>query len=582
MSGRYQQSGRGRLEDAAVVSDLDSGFAGVDMRLDPGLLPSGVCSAGVNLVFRQGVAEPRRGFQTRPWAQLLGVSFPISFPFDFTEELGFGTVYGAGVFSDPNGQEWAVLACETTAYQISWDGPAQALRYPSGVTVTDRVTFTQAFNVLLMWRGEGLDPLAVSTGTSFGEEIRFELVPDETNGDYTSTIPDAARGLHYGNRVWVGYRGSKVAYSDVLAYTRWDGALSSIYVNDGSDDRLQVLVAYGTNAILAFKDQSIFAITGVLPSPGDTGAVQVVTNERGTIAPESVVQVGNDVWFLSDDGVYAISQALEGTLRAASEPVSAPMGPLFQRVHWGHAHKAVGTFHDGRYLLALPIDGAAHNNAIAVYDFQNQGWAGWWEFDLLDAAWFVRLTVGGRRRLAVVSGTAISGNEGAVYVLGDDFMDESFGTESAVETELVTRGYLCGSNGQKVFIGAAVEVATWYGAGEISAVRDGVNEEADAQTFAKDRTVYATFDKGPYVESNENDDHGDPYREDYSVVIPTGGLRLGSGVCLGLHQTSSERMRVRQRGRHLQIRVRGTRGRVAVRAVQVDARAGAEPLREVY
>lgn len=582
MSGRYQQSGPGRLEDAALVSDMDTGFAGADMRRDPTLLPPGVVAKAVNMVFRQGIAEPRRGFQTRPWAQLLGVSFPIDFPFDFTEQLGFGTVYGVGLFSDPNGQEWAILACETTAYQISGDGPAQAIKYPNGITITDRVTFTQAFNVLLMWRGEGTTPLAVTTGTSFSEEIRFEEVPDETNEDYTRTIPGAARGLHYGNRVWVGYERSKVAYSDILAYTRYDAALSTIYVNDGADDTLQILFPYGQNAILALKNQSIYAITGVLPNPQDNGAVQLVTNERGTIAPDSVAQVGNDVWFLSDNGVYAISQALEGTLRAASDPVSAPLAPLFQRVHWGHAHKAVGTYHDGKYFLALPIDGASYNNAIVVYDFLNQGWSGWWEFALLDVAYFLRLDVAGRRGLAIVSGTAIEGNEGVVYVLGEDFMDASFGTESTIATELVTRGYLCGSNGQKAFVSAAVEVATWYGAGEISAVRDGVNEETEPQTFTKDRTQYTTFDKAPYVESNENNDHAEPYREDYSVVIPEGGLRLGSGVALDLHQLSSERMRVRQRGRHLQLRIRGTRGRVAVRAVQVDARAGEEPRREVY
>lgn len=578
MSGRYRESTSGM--DAGVLSDGDTGFAGVDMRRDPTLLPAGVASLAVNVVFRQGVAEPRKGFQTRAWGTQLGVDFPLDFDVDFTIEQGFGEVFGAGVFADPNGQEYGILACETTAYRIAASQFPQAVRYPAGVSVTGPVTFTQAQNVLLMWRGEDLTPLALSTGTSFEEEVRFEEVPDETNEDYTSTIPGAKRGLHYGNRVWVGYERSKVAFSDILSYTRFDAALSTIYVNAGDDDTLQVLVPFGENAILAFKNQSIYAISNVLPDPTDAGTLQAVTFERGTVAPESVVQVGRDVWFLSDDGVYAVSQALDNKLQAASEPVSAPMQPLFDRVNWAAASRAVGIYHESKYLLAMPIDGAEHNNCLVVYDFLNQGWSGWWEFDWLDAAFMLRLTVAGRRRLVVVTGTALPGNAGMVFVLGDDYADERLGDEATVETELLTRGYLAGTTASKTWTLAMAEVATWFGAGSLSAVRDGVNEEAQALTFTKDRTRYAVHGKGAYDESNADGSHGDPYREDYSVEATTDGFYLGTeGTAFGLHQLSSERLRIRQPGRHVQVRIRGTRGRVVVRAVTVEARGSAEPRR---
>ena len=338
-----------------------------------------------------------------------------------------------------------------------------------------------------------------------------------------------------------------------------------------------MLYPFGVNAILAFKSRSIYAISEVLPAPGITSRVQTVTRQRGTIAPDSVTQCGNDVWFLADDGVYTISQTLDNSLQASPEPVSAPLDPLFKRVTWAAADKAQGCYVGGRFYLAIPIDGASYNNAIVVYDFLNARWAGWWEGDWLDVLRLLRVTVSGQSRLAVVSTNNLSeANNGVVYILGDGFQDERFGTNLDVETELLTRGYTGGLTDSKSWIAAECELATWYGAAEIASVRDGVNEEGELLSFTKDRTKYQVWGKADYDPSNVNDDHADPYRQDYSVELEAGGVDFSGGIAVGLHQLSSERMRIRQQGRHLQLRISGTRGRVKVRTVVVHAKANAE------
>jgi hypothetical protein len=577
MSGRYKQIGQ---SDDTTLADTDGSFLGVDMRVDPMTLAAGFISQGVNVVCRQGIVEPRRGFRTRVWALQRAVDFNINFPFSFDEVTGFGKIYGATTFSDPLGEERQILACATKSWSITPHAPPSTILYPPNVEISAPVSFTQAFQVLIMWRGRDANPIKLDTALDFSQEQRWEEVPDETNDDYTSTIPDAERGCHYGNRVWVPFGNSQVAYSDILAYTRYDAQLSTIWVNEGESDVLLALAAYGANAVVAFKSRSIYYIQNVLPDPAIAAYVQILTSQRGLVAPDSITQVGRDLWFLSDDGVYAVTQVLENALQAMSDPVSAPLDPIIARINWAVASRAQAAYQDSKYYLAVPIDGATHNNVILVFDFMNGQWTGWWEGAFVDVARFLRIDVGGHRRLAFVSGDSIPGNEGMLYVLTDGYTDECLGTEANVETEILTRGYACQAPFDKLFLLAMAELVTWNGAGTIDVVRDGVNEEAQLLSYEKDRLKYNLFARRSYDPSNVNDDFLAPFRQDYSVqLIPGEGIDLGTGVVTGLHQASSERCRIRQDSRYVQLRLRGTRGRTKLRAVSIQAHSDFIPLR---
>jgi len=576
MSGRWQQLGP---QDDAVAQDGDRAFAGVDMRRDAALLEPGLCAEAVNKVFSQGRAETRRGWRTRRWARELTVDFPLSFPFDFARETGFGRVWGQGVFSDPYGQEFAVLVCGNVAYRIADGCPVDAIAYPSGVVIDGPVTLTQAFNVLLMWRGEDKDPMRLETGTDFSRAFAWEVVPKESAPDYTSTIPGAARGLYHGSRVWVAFDGSRVAYSDVLSYTRWDATLSEIYVNSGSDDRLVRLVAMGDNTILAFKDQSIYAINGVLPDPAGA-RLDVVTTERGAVAAESIVQSGKDVLFLSDAGVFAISQALDNRLQAGADAISGPIQPLLDRVNWAYAGNACAVVHENRYLLALPVDGATYNNAVAVYDFLNRAWAGWWVGEWMDVAGWLQMDVGGRRRLLAVNGWGLANRRahGAVLVCDDGFSDELFELTADVHDRLLSRAYSMGTMAHKAWMGAAVDIESWYGAGEFSLLRSGANLRSGLGSVVKDRSRNYVWNRPAWVPTNVNADHGAPFREDYSVeLVPNQAWH--HGIAPGLHQRSTEQFRLREAARAVQVEISGSRGRMNVCAISVTAAQDEESLR---
>jgi hypothetical protein len=58
--------------DDAPLRDGDSGFVGVDERLDPELLGPGMVASATNCRFRNGLAEPRKGITILPWMKADG------------------------------------------------------------------------------------------------------------------------------------------------------------------------------------------------------------------------------------------------------------------------------------------------------------------------------------------------------------------------------------------------------------------------------------------------------------------------------------------------------------------------------
>ena len=144
-------------------------------------------------------------------------------------------------------------------------------------------------------------------------------------------------------------------------------------------------------------------------------SVQEITREVGCVARKSIVQVGSQIFFLSDNGVYGVNFDELYNLRGATTPLSEPINPLMSRINKSYAANAVGIYHDNRYYLAVPLDSSTVNNAILVYNFLNQGWE---SIDVISSqGWniigFVRSGAGTTNRLHVVS------KEGGIHMIDE-------------------------------------------------------------------------------------------------------------------------------------------------------------------
>jgi len=172
-----------------------------------------------------------------------------------------------------------------------------------------------------------------------------------------------------------------------------------------------------------------------------------------------------------------------------------------------------------------------------------------------------------------------SGLQGWAYV---DLVQGSQITTQSVSMSVTTRAYAMQDPDGKRYAQVGLRMATWRPSYTVTGITDGVNETssiASAQT--RSNTTYSTDGTAAWDSSNVNNDHGNPWREDYSLTLGT-GINLGTGVNSELHQDSLARLRMSQRGNSLQLTLANTQGRCILKRVEMEATPGDRTLGTKY
>lgn len=665
---------------AEPIQDGDNGFQGVNMRLDPGLLPVGFCSEAINKRFINGVAKTRPGIAVMNWSNSAedyyknqtyangdrvrysglktsggsislvtgaeaynGVTLddsplvgPISnsavgpyFKRNGTDSGGthvplsgvstvdathwsdignrtypFTNVKGVGVFRDPTGFEHLLVATAAGVY-TALEGNGSYLI--SSHTITADVTFVQAFNVVLMFMGEDTTPLVMSdidTGFVSISQEASDTDIDENDSDGTEEIPNAANALFSGNRIWIPHHRDLVAVSDYLNYTRYAPVMSTLRVNQGSEDELVALHKFDENTTIAFKAGSIYAIRNTYGNLRDM-TLDEMTRSYGCISANSVVTVGKDIWFLDRSGVRSLGVTESGKVQGVDKPVSDSIQLLIDRINWSSAGKSVAAYHNNRYFLAVPIDGATENNAILVYDFQTNTWAGHDEGAAIGGTLttatdgtastyygvkdFAKLTYAGAKRLFFVStkGTINLYDDytyGGMYdqTVVTDSSSDNYGniSQSNITDKLVTRGFTGGSVIPKNWRDVICETATNNPQFSVSVAFDGVSETLSGSTNGLvtgktfSRTTYdRPFGKADYVESNAGGDYLTKFRQDYSWNCDT-ATNFDTAIDPDKKQTHLNQYRLFGNGRYMTVTISNSRGCLDVATVGVKGIKG--------
>lgn len=165
----------------------------------------------------------------------------------------------------------------------------------------------------------------------------------------------------------------EILISDILDGDTYDQLQNQLKVTAGIADYVQWVHPFTDDNAVVFNRNSIHLISGLSGSLGDI-SLKEITREAGLVAQKSVVTIGNKIFFLSDNGVYATEFGDLYNLRGAGLPLSDPIDPIIKRINSDYAQNAVGIYHDNRYFLAIPLDGSTTNNAIIVFNLLNQQW----------------------------------------------------------------------------------------------------------------------------------------------------------------------------------------------------------------
>jgi len=160
--------------------------------------------------------------------------------------------------------------------------------------------------------------------------------------------------------------------SDVLDSDTYDQVYNQYRFNAGTADYVVTLHPFADDKLVVFNRNSIHL---VVSAPDITqSATQLITNEVGCLARKSVIQVADNVIFLSDNGIYGTNFQDLYNLRGNGIPMSTSIQATIDRINKDYAYNAVAAYFDNRYYIAVPLDGSETNNTLLVYNFLNQGW----------------------------------------------------------------------------------------------------------------------------------------------------------------------------------------------------------------
>ena len=202
-------------------------------------------------------------------------------------------------------------------------------------------------------------------------------------------MPAPPFAIYHQRRLWMPYlytmsgtpgptitsRGitDEIIASDILDTNTYDQIYANYRIASGGADFVVAIQPFTEDNLVVFNRNTIHLVRGVSGDLAET-SVQEITREVGCLARKSVVQVGNQILFLSDNGVYAMTFEDLYNLRGASIPLSESINPIIKRINPEYAKNAVAVYHDNRYYLSVPIDASVENNAILIYNFLTQGW----------------------------------------------------------------------------------------------------------------------------------------------------------------------------------------------------------------
>ena len=347
-----------------------------------------------------------------------------------------------------DGQEYAVSAANLTTDTFEVAVPTGTAQHVAANIKVRRV------KPPLYWTG---DPATGFVRAAGG-------IPDV--GITYRRLRSAPYAAYINNRLIVPDGRQNVMLSDVFDPDVFDPFWASFRVGVGGNDRIVAVHPWVDNNFLVFCRKSIwiaqvnqFASTdgGDVSIDTPVSRLDLLTDEIGCAARQTIATAGQFIYFLSDAGVYRLDARLDLKLRGETKPLSDPIANQLEALNAGLVEDSVGLYFDNRYFLAVPLsDATDNNNGVFIYNQLNEQWEtkDVYGFGVQN---FMVADVANRRRIL------ISNRAGKLMLLdeleaGDQSPDAEADVITPVPGKIRTRRYGLGTMTTKRFIRSLADV----------------------------------------------------------------------------------------------------------------------------
>jgi hypothetical protein len=130
--------------------------------------------------------------------------------------------------------------------------------------------------------------------------------------------------------------------------------------------------------LLVFKERSVWVIEANPSSSVTDWTVELISSRTGCVAHKTVQQVGNDVFFLSREGVQSLATIENGAQTGISIPISAPVQDVIDLINPSLYSLCSAVYYRNRYLISFPTTGQNVDTTL-VFNTILKAWSGTWE-----------------------------------------------------------------------------------------------------------------------------------------------------------------------------------------------------------
>lgn len=155
-------------------------------------------------------------------------------------------------------------------------------------------------------------------------------------------------------------------------FTGSNSGQRAIDINRNDGEKVTGL-GFFQDVLIVLKESSIYQLYF---NADNKFVVERISSSYGCVAHATIQSVENDMYFLSDNGIYVLGNEPNFYAAIRTNELSSRVKPILQTISSEHRARASAAYFDDRYFLTIP-SGGSELNTLIVYDRRFYAWMLW-------------------------------------------------------------------------------------------------------------------------------------------------------------------------------------------------------------